>query len=107
VAGALGSGRRYRLLKLKNRIINFRVTDDELARLKSASDLHGARCLSDFARTIILGTASGSSDSNEGNEHIEEKIHSLDGRLSSVEAGLLRVINMLSCAGHWCRKPQD
>lgn len=98
------------MLKLKNRIINFRVTDDELTRLKSASDLHGARCLSDFARTVMLGTATGSAAANEGDGQLEEMIHSLDGRLASVESDLLHVLNViktLSCAGDVCRKPQE
>lgn len=91
--------------KLKNRIINFRVTDEELARLKSASDLHGARCLSDFTRTVMLRTATGAPD--EGNRSIEEKIDGLDRRLTSVEAGLLRVTDMLSPAGDVSRKPKE
>jgi hypothetical protein len=80
------------LHKLKNRIINFRVTDEELARLKTASDLHGARCLSEFARTVMLGTASGA----EGDRCIEEKLQSLDGRLQSLNGRLVSVESDLS-----------
>jgi len=85
------------LHKLKNRSIIFRVTDEDFVRLKTASNLRGARCLSDFARTVMLGTESG----------VEEKIQSLDGRLAAVEGGLSRVIAMLSCAGEGCSKTED
>jgi hypothetical protein len=95
------------LHKLKNRIINFRVTDEELTSLKTASNLHGARCLSEFTRTVMLGTATGSAPAREWEGSVEERIHSLDGRLVSIESDLLRLINMLSFAGEACRKPQD
>jgi hypothetical protein len=98
------------LHNLKNRIINFRVTDEELARLRTASDRHGARCLSEFARAVMLGTVSG----REGERCIEEKVQSLDdrlqsldGRLVSVESDLSQVIETLSFAGEVYHKPQD
>ena len=94
------------LLKVKNRIITFRVTDTELVLLKSASDLSGARCLSDYARTVMLRAAG--SVSKDGDGHIEDKIHSLTGRLASVESDLLRVLNVinkLTCAGEVCPQP--
>jgi hypothetical protein len=95
------------LQKLKNRIINFRVTDEELARLKSASDQHGARCMSDFARDIMLKTVTESASAKDGDGQIEEKIHSLDGRLTSVESDLSRVIKYAACLKVGCRKPEE
>jgi hypothetical protein len=95
------------LHKLKNRVINFRVTDEELARLKIASDFHGARCLSDYARTVMLGIAESSSLTKETGGQIEDKIHLLDGRLTSVESELSRVIKHAVCLGEECRKPQE
>lgn len=95
------------LQKLKNRIINFRVTDEELARLKSASDQHGARCMSDFARAIMLRTVAEPGSVREGDGQIEEKIHSLDGRLTSVESDLSRVIKYAACLKAVCRQPEE
>jgi hypothetical protein len=95
------------LHNLKNRIINFRVTDEELTRLKTASDLHGARCLSEFARAVMLGTAAATASGREGDGYMEDKIQSLDGRLASVESDLSRVIDMLLFAGEVYQKPQD
>ena len=89
------------LQKLKNRIINFRVTDDELARLKSASDLHGARCLSDFARTIMLREQN---PVRPGRRRAhQEQIRSLSAvshRWNPIFHGL--VINMLACLREVC-----
>ena len=79
--------------KLKNRIINFRVTDEELARLKSASSLHGARCLSEFARMIMLGTSPAPDPPADG--HVNKKIQSLESRLEAVEFEVSRVMDLL------------
>src|ERR1017187_9362681 len=40
----------------RTRLVNFRVTDEEFERLKTASGRQGARCLSDFARGVMLGS---------------------------------------------------
>ena len=42
--------------KVRSRLVNFRVTDDEFRQLKDASDRQGARCLSAFARKMVLST---------------------------------------------------
>lgn len=41
--------------KLRKRLVNFRVTDQEFEKIKSASDRQGARCISEFARSLMLG----------------------------------------------------
>jgi hypothetical protein len=91
------------MYKQKSRIINFRVTEEELTRLKAASRIHGAKCLSDFARTAILGTVQAPDPANEADGLVAGKIQSLDCRLSTVESDLARVLNMLSFAGKVCR----
>jgi hypothetical protein len=100
----LGSRKLQTLHKLKNRIINFRVTDEALDRLKTSSHLHGARCLSDFARTVMLGTTAGSDGDADRGARVEEELQSLECRLLAVESDLTRVIKMLSSAGEICRK---
>ena len=70
---------------IRGRLVNFRVSDDEFQQLKLACDRHGARCLSAFARKMILnaGTA------NDGN-HADE-LAALDRRLSILEESILRL----------------
>src|SRR5450759_4168274 len=48
--------------KVRGRLVNFRVTDDEFEQLKTACDRQGARCLSAFARKIMLNAPDGGSD---------------------------------------------
>jgi hypothetical protein len=45
----------------RTRLVNFRVSDDEYATLRTACTRHGARSISDFARLAVLGWA-GSND---------------------------------------------
>jgi hypothetical protein len=86
------------LHKLKNRIITFRVTDDELAQLKGASDYHDAKCLSDFVRTVMLGIVPGPSANAGPESSVQAGFESLYARLAAVESDLSRVIEMISLA---------
>lgn len=50
---------RNPLVNRRTRIVNFRLTEHEYARLKSACLERGGNCLSDFARTAVLAYAQG------------------------------------------------
>ena len=45
----------------RNRLVNFRVSDEEYGTLRTACTRHGARSISDFAQLAVLGWA-GSTD---------------------------------------------
>ena len=80
--------------QLRTRLVNFRVTDEEFERLKTASGRQGARCLSDFARSVMLGQPnlrplSGSYD---------DKLLGFDRRLAAVEHSIARLVEALSTA---------
>jgi hypothetical protein len=70
--------------KIRTRLVNFRVTDEELEQLKVAADRQGARCLSDFARSVMFG---GSYD---------DRLLSLDQRLSGLERSMARLVEAVS-----------
>jgi len=38
----------------RNRLVNFRLSEDEYERLRAACGVHGARSISDFARSAVL-----------------------------------------------------
>jgi hypothetical protein len=40
---------------LRTRLVNFRVTDQEFEKIKSACDRNGDRCISEFLRSRMLG----------------------------------------------------
>jgi len=76
----------------RNRLVNFRVTDEELRRLKTASNLQHARCLSDFARSVILESSAEAADAPAG-EWI-----AFSRRLARLESTVARLVNALESA---------
>ena len=80
--------------KLRGRLINFRVTDDEFQQLKLACDRHGATCLSAFARKIMLNAP------DSGKEELAGQLAVLERRLAalelSVEVSLSRIYSVLT-----------
>jgi len=78
--------------KLRTRLINFRVTDQEFEQLKIACQRQGARCMSDFARTVML------SSPQEGVENVAKQLISLDRRIVQLENSLAHLLNALAGA---------
>jgi len=76
--------------KVRGRLVNFRVTDDEFEQLKVACDRHGARCLSAFARKLML-SATGDNDENP-----TDKLRELERRLCILEDSISRLFGAFS-----------
>jgi hypothetical protein len=75
---------------VRSRLVNFRVTADEFEQLKIACDRHGARCLSVFARNVMLNTAT------VNGENPADKLAALDRRLTVLEVSMSRLVNALA-----------
>lgn len=73
--------------KPRTRLVNFRVTDEEFERLKAACDSVGARCLSDFARSLMLGNG----DRASAPAADDNKLISFHRRLEVLERDMTRV----------------
>jgi len=78
--------------KIRTRLVNFRVTDEEFEQLKTASDRLGARCLSDFARSVMLGQADPHPVSSD------DRLLSFDRRLTALERSMSRLVAALAGA---------
>lgn len=78
--------------KVRSRLINFRVTDEELERLKAAANVQGSRCLSEFARFVMLGAGVQSSAVPES---LDGKLLLFDRRLNVLEANVARLVEAL------------
>ena len=78
----------------RTRAINFRVTNEEFERLKTAASQQGARCLSDFARSKML------SQSNicPVLAPNEDRFLSFEQRVAALENSLGRLLDALSGA---------
>lgn len=71
--------------KTRSRLINFRVTDEEFEQLKRACNREGARCMSDFARTIMLNRL------NLAPQSLVDQLLSLERRVLGLETSLARL----------------
>ena len=80
------------MLKARTHLINFRVTEEEFHRLRDACDRFGARCLSDFARTMMLTepTPHQTSDGSDG------RYSTLEHRLSSIERSIAHILEAVA-----------
>lgn len=76
--------------KVRTRLVNFRVTDEEFEQLKSACDRQGARCLSDFARNSML------TNPTLDHESVVNKVVVLERRIASLETSMSRLHNALA-----------
>ena len=74
--------------KVRNHLVNFRVTDEELEQIKSACHRQGARCLSHFVRDVVLHSP------NVDSENVVTKLVGLDRRVTALED---RVPSIMPC----------
>jgi hypothetical protein len=85
------------MLKTRNRIVNFRVTEDEFMRMRTASIDKGSRCLSDYARDAILKTLEGyNHDHPLGDGNGKDEMHLLVQRLGLVEQNMAKLQSLVS-----------
>jgi hypothetical protein len=85
-------------MTVRSRLINFRVTDEEFHRLKTASARHNARCLSDFARTAILERAPSVDAVPESRDAVSDCLQAFDRRLTRLESNISRLFDALADA---------
>ncbi|HLJ17598.1 MAG TPA: hypothetical protein VKV15_24090 [Bryobacteraceae bacterium] len=69
------------VLKPRNRVVIFRLTQDEYVTLQSACASQGGRSLSEFARSRLL-SAIDSSDAPEGEPEWEKKLAEIHAAVS-------------------------
>jgi len=86
------------MVKTRSRLVNFRVTDEELRRLKTASALEGARCLSDFIRSLVLESVRGFAPAPEHAKSVTDQMSAFDHRLVQLESNVARLIGAVETA---------
>jgi len=78
------------VIKPRNRLINFRLTEEEFDYLHRACHEQGARSISDFARGAVLqqaGTAAAPAGAPDASR-LERLILQLDGRVTDLITAL-------------------
>ena len=91
------------VLKPRNRLINFRLSEEEFEMLRSSCARCGARSLSEFARTAVLrSVAAGLGQSAPEDSTQSARVATLDRKVQDLEiriADLVRLIESLRAAG--------
>jgi hypothetical protein len=75
------------VFKPRNRLVNFRLSEEEFEKLRASCSLYGARSLSDFARAAVMRSVGGG--------HINEPADSPNGLASSTAAPMASKVNDL------------
>lgn len=78
------------VFKRRDRLVVFRVTQEEYRRLEKASSASGARSISDFTRRELLGRPPAG-----GSDALQQRLSAFDRRLSELHAGLRQVLRIL------------
>lgn len=89
---------RLRMMNVRNRMLTFRVTDEEFDRLQLAANASGARCLSEFLRESALDALArwawkerGSPNTRppafnaiRAEQHLEQRVRELENRIAAL-----------------------
>jgi hypothetical protein len=78
--------------KPRNRLVNFRVSEDEFQSLREACETGGARSISDFARCAVL---LGHGGKPETDEVLRLRLALIEEKMGEVDAKLLLIARML------------
>lgn len=84
------------VLRPRNRLVNFRLSEDEFDRLKASCALQSARSVSDFARTAVLDRMETSSP---GSHTSTPRQFQMDNRLAELESQMGQLLNLISATG--------
>lgn len=80
----------------RNRLVNFRLSEVEFEQLKEACYEHGARSVSEFARTAVLGSLDGGPPARPSqNGGVQE----LDRKVSELEVRVEQLLRLIAVAG--------
>jgi hypothetical protein len=85
------------LLTAKNRVVNFRLTEDEYQTLQKACSTTGARSISDYTRSVLLGALP--DDTGVQRPDMSRRIDQLEMRVTALSAAI-RAIEQLLPNGH-------
>ncbi|MCP5117227.1 MAG: hypothetical protein GY953_40905 [bacterium] len=90
------------VLNPRNRLVNFRLSEVEFEKLKASCARQGARSISDFARTSVLGNLD---EPIEGHSQSNGRLSNLDQKVSELEIRVDQLLHLMSAAGRPALSP--
>lgn len=89
------------VLRPRNRLVNFRLSEDEFERLRTSCAESGARSISDFARSSVLDRLE--EVSAGGASPTLPQLANLDHKVTDLESRVTQLIQLLTTVG----RPQE
>lgn len=84
------------VLRPRNRLVNFRLSEDEFEKLRDCCALYGARSISDFARSSVLSRLE---QDPQQETHASNRINHLDFKVSELETRVGQLLHLLDATG--------
>lgn len=74
------------VFKPRNRLVNFRLSEEEFEKLRASCSLYGARSLSDFARAAVMRsvTGGGHTSPETADPTMDRKMNDLESRIGEL-----------------------
>ena len=85
------------VLRPRNRLVNFRLSEDEFEKLKASCAVHGARSISDFARSSVLDRMDQPAPAQLGSQG---RVFHLDHKVAELEVRVGQILHMMHATGH-------
>ena len=79
----------FNIRRRRTRTISFRVSEREFEMLKVKSEAEGARSISDLARLVLCGSATGSSD------RVDKSLNQLSGEIRQLSVDVRRATELI------------
>lgn len=83
------------VLRPRNRLVNFRLSEDEFEKLRASCSVQGARSISDFARSSVLDRIERGSNGFSG----PTRVHQLDHKVLELETRVGQLLNLVQATG--------
>ena len=84
------------VLRPRNRLVNFRLSEDEVDRLKASCALQGARSVSDFARSAVLDRMEAGAPPAHS---AAPRQYQMDSRIAELESQVGQLLNLMGATG--------
>lgn len=81
------------VFKPRNRLVNFRLSEEEFEKLKASSSLNDARSLSDFARAAVMRTVAELSTGESSSSSNARAVN--DRRISELESRIEEMMKLM------------
>jgi len=87
------------VLKRRNRMVNFRLSEDEYKDLKDLCVSEGARSISDYARAAVCKSLNGRAP--ESDHPLDERMRRLDGKVEELDRAIRLIVELVGNGNGW------